>query len=196
MPMRPTRAWTINCRDCKQRISKLLSTGHIINDASGPGGARGEDHICPNRLHTGSAADSQRIAKTLMCHRCLKKFRGRYVDCPFCFKLICQRCGFLQDWLIDTPKNTCNKCGHKYLDWIEVSKYIQLGQAVSVTDDLNGDPMHLIVTGTYVKKTADEITYQPVDVPEVKQIFDCARYGHILRPGDKFCRVYEVGVIR
>jgi hypothetical protein len=174
--LKPTRVWTINCRDCKQRISKMVNTGLIINDENGPGGNRGDDHICPNRLRTGSAANLQRIKETIICKRCSRKFPGRHVDCPFCFKLICQACGAIQDWLFDTPKNTCNRCGHPYLAWTEISVYVS--------------------DGIYRRKTPEEIGWEPIIAPNVKQIPGCANWGHILRPGDKNCRVCGVGVIR
>lgn len=175
--MKPTREWTKNCRDCNQRISKLVETGHIVNDVTGKGGRKGEDHICPNRLGTGSVADEERIKKTFVCVRCSHKFSGKYVDCPRCFKLTCQACGAMQDWRMDAPKNTCIQCAHKYLAWTTISEYVS--------------------DGVYRPKTKEELKWKKVLFKFLpKQETGCAQWGHILREGDKKCRVCEVGVIR
>lgn len=172
---KPTREWSISCKDCKQKISKLVSNGHIVNDENGVGGKRNDDHVCPFRLRSGSATDEARIRKKIVCKRCGKQFYGKFVDCPDCFKLVCQKCGTLQDWRIDKPENTCINCGHPYLDWMEITTY---------------DP----ITGKYIKK---DIKWKPVIAEQVPQISDCETvknkygetYGHIYRKGDRKCRV-------
>ncbi len=193
------------CKDCDQWIYRNNQTNHITNAVSGVGGNRGQDHICPNRFKSGAVPDQERLKKKYMCHRCLLVYPGRFVDCPFCFKLICQKCGWQQDWVIDEPKNTCGKCGHKYLEWTVVSKLVHSNSRNVVIDSLGGEDedkrfpkyKRLLQYGTHVKKTQHELGWRQVLPPVgVKQIFDCNNYGHVLRPKDTKCRVCGVGVIR
>ena len=220
LSMKKTRSNIWNCggkdwkekgTGCGQKISKIENRsdrrfGRIVNEENGPGGGWNEDHICPQRLRTGalSSGYKKRMNMSFMCHRCLKTFKGIFVDCPFCFKLICQACGHQQDYRIDRPENRCNKCGHRYLDFTEVTIFVPLPSSKwvdwveRIKDENHGD---YIMTGTATgacrKKTEEELNWHPVIAQRgVKQIFDCNRYGHITQPGDKNCRVCGVGLIR
>lgn len=172
---KPTREWSRSCKDCNQKISKLISNGNVVNDQDGIGGKRNERHVCPFRLSSGSATDESRIRKNIICRRCKKKFSGRFVDCPDCFKLVCQNCGTFQDWRIDTPRNTCVKCAYPYLDYMEITIYVP-------------------ETGKYEPK---DINWKPVKIQNIPpQKTDCETlnfrsvpYGHVYRLGDKKCRV-------
>src|SRR4030095_180968 len=79
-----------------------------------------------------SKRDYKEREKERRCGRCTKKFDSNYVDCPRCFRLECQDCLLLHDWMHEYPKDannpekngTCPRCCCVYNDFVTVSRFI------------------------------------------------------------------------
>lgn len=125
------------CKDCPDEI--YWEGGHPRNYKDCSGGKKDKDHVCVNRLKAGSTYYEYLSKKILKCDRCGQRYAGLFVDCPACFKLMCQACGTLRDWRYDRPTGKkvkvvkedgqevftvtgCAHCGCAYAAFVTVSR--------------------------------------------------------------------------
>lgn len=137
------------CKDCPDEIYWQGKTPKNYKDCSG--GKKDKDHICVNRLNAGSTYYEFLSRKILICDRCGSRYPGLFVDCPACFKLMCQACGTLRDWRYDRPAGKkikivktkdngeeeviitiagCPHCGCAYSSFVTVSRLNEYGKYV------------------------------------------------------------------
>jgi hypothetical protein len=73
------------------------------------------------------------------CGRCHTKYNSNYVDCPRCFRLKCQECGFLHYWMFEYPADAneptkngnCGRCGSVYNYVVAVNRLDETGRLVA-----------------------------------------------------------------
>jgi hypothetical protein len=130
-------AW--NCRQkdndtgeqCNQLIFKAEYEFHpsgrpkIKNFEDGPGGNRGEDHVCPyrsggefDRSEIPDWSEYYRLQEFKFCVTCAVKFSTKiFCLCPNCFKLRCREC--LRKRLYGQDDIRCPSCLCLQCDVIE-----------------------------------------------------------------------------
>ena len=103
------------CETCKQMVVFHLGTEKLYNYTDGFGGKKGELHS-----HFGNITKKEKTF--IQCNRCLTKYDSdKYYQCYYCFRQVCQRCGYMFVW--SNRENTCSRCKYHYTKILTITIY-------------------------------------------------------------------------